>query len=408
MNRSPHTERIQFTNEKAERLSGVLHLPDGIPRTCVLYATCFTCSKDIPIASRLGHALANAGFAMLRFDHAGLGDSEGDFHNNRFGDLASDLMSAAAWLKQRGLPPQLLIGHSIGGGIVLNIAPRLPDVRAVITLAAPANLEHLASLLRKTSEKLDDGGVSVVLGGRRFNFSPAFIDDLETQRPFTQAAQGLGRPLLVLHAPEDETVPYAHGLALFEAASEPRAFVSLDGTDHLLRRLADVDYVATLISGWSSRYVETDHGSTRQDRPAIRDTEVLVRSRRDQRYTQDIYTRDHHWIADEPLIHDGANVGPAPFPLLLSALGACTAMTLQAYAARKTWPLSDVTVRLDHQATKNSQFSISRHIDVEGPLSDTQCERLLEIANRCPVHRALSKAPIQIHTELQASTKIKP
>ncbi|AOV16601.1 hypothetical protein BJI67_05540 [Acidihalobacter aeolianus] len=404
----PRTSRepVHFSNARGERLSGVLHQPaDTQPRACVLFAACFTCGKDIPVAQRLGNALAAAGFAMLRFDLAGLGDSEGDFAAGSFSAQVDDLLHAAAWLEGRGLPPQILVGHSIGGGAVLSAAPRLSTVRAVATLAAPSGLDHLVGLLRAAAEQGDESGLSLTIGGRRFAFSPAFLADLEAQPPFTTDVGALHLPLLVMHAPGDETVPYAHGLTLFEAADEPRGFVSLDGADHLLRRQADVDYVATLIAGWASRYVEARSGARAHRRPVVGDSEVMVRSRAGRRFAQDIYTRDHHWIADEPIALEGDNLGPAPYPLLLSALGACTAMTLEGYAQRKGWPLTAVTVRLEHgvEAEQGGQvLAIARRIEVEGPLDAAQRARLLEIANRCPVHRSLSNAPIRIRTDLTA------
>lgn len=405
MSLHPRVESIQFTNARGENLSGLLHWPTGVPRGCILYASCFTCSKDLPIATRMGQALADAGFAMLRFDLTGIGESEGQFHDTSFSDQVDDLLYAAAWLEQQGLSPQVLLGHSIGGGAVLTAAPHLPHVRAVVTLAAPANLDHLAKLLRTQAHPGDHAGVSVVLGGQSFTFSSAFMADLEAQPPFTETVQTLSQPLLVLHAPDDDTVPYAHGLALFEAAAEPRGFISLDGADHLLRRRADVDYVATLITGWAARYIDDRAGSSQLRKPQVGDAEVVVRSRLGQGFTQDIYTRDHHWVADEPIALDGANLGPSPFPMLLGALGACTAMTLQAYAARKGWTLNRITVRLEHhEVLQGQELGIERHIEVEGALNAAQRSRLLEIANRCPVHRALSSTPIQIRTDLESAS----
>ncbi|AOU98500.1 hypothetical protein BI364_11535 [Acidihalobacter yilgarnensis] len=407
MSPQPQRESIQFTNARGERLAGVLHLPAGTPRASVLYAACFTCGKDIPVALRMGNALADAGFAMLRFDLAGLGESEGNFADGSFSAQVEDLLHAAAWLGQQGLPPQLLIGHSIGGGAVLTAAPKLPSVRAVATLAAPAGLDHLAELLRTAAEHREDGSASLMLGGRRFEFAAAFLQDLERHPPFTEVARTLARPLFVLHAPGDDVVPYAHGLALFEAAAEPRSFVSLDGADHLLRRQVDVNYVATLITGWATRHLEPGQLPKAAPQISLDGTEVLVRNRPGQRFTQDIHTPDHHWVADEPAARDGDNLGPAPYPLLLGALGACTAMTLEGYAAHKGWPLTAVTVRLEHRIEAErgaGALAIERHIELEGPLDAAQRTRLLDIANRCPVHRSLSSAPIAIRTELTPGT----
>lgn len=255
MSSKPYHETIAFTNTQGEHLAGVLHRPAETPKASILYAACFSCDKDIPVAVRLGNALAKAGFAMLRFDLPGLGESEGDFANFSFNTLVDDLTQAAAWMGDIHLAPQILIGHSIGGAAVLATAPMLESVGAVVTLAAPSNLEHLAQLLHNNATRKDDRYVSLPIGGREYHFTTQFLEELKQQPPFTESARVLGKPLLVMHAPDDDIVPYQHGIRLFEAAKNPRSFICLEGADHLLRRQADVNYTANLIANWVSPYI---------------------------------------------------------------------------------------------------------------------------------------------------------
>lgn len=257
MNSKTYRESIVFTNSQGERLVGVLHRPAETPKASILYATCFSCDKDIPVAVRLGNALAKAGFAMLRFDLPGLGESEGDFANFSFNSLVDDLVQAAVWMEGVNLAPRALIGHSIGGAAVLATAPLLASVEAVVTLAAPSNLEHLAQLLHNNATRKGNGAVALSIGGREYHFTTRFLEELKQHPSFTENARVLGKPLLVMHAPGDNIVPIEHGISLFEAAGNPRSFICLDGADHLLRRQADVNYTASLIADWVAPYVRT-------------------------------------------------------------------------------------------------------------------------------------------------------
>lgn len=253
----PRPEPARFANAHGQPLAGVLHRPAGRPRAHVVFAACFTCGKDIPIAVRLARALAGHGFAVLRFDLTGLGESGGSFTESDFESEVDDVLRAAAWLHERFEAPRLLVGHSLGGAAVLEAAARLPDVRAVATIGTPATLDHLADLLHGAAEeRLPDGGLRATIGGQRFTFTRRFMDTLARHSP-REAAARLARAYLVMHAPDDAVVPYAHARALFDAAAEPRAFVSLDDADHLLRRQTDIDYCAGLIAAWASRPLAT-------------------------------------------------------------------------------------------------------------------------------------------------------
>ncbi|MEJ2478612.1 MAG: alpha/beta fold hydrolase [Acidihalobacter sp.] len=249
----PRPETVRFDNARGQSLAGVLHRPAGEVRAHVVFVACFTCSKDIPVAVRIARALARHGFAALRFDLTGLGESGGSFTETDFESEVDDVLRAAAWLEANAEAPRLLIGHSLGGAAVLEAAARLPEVRAVTTIGTPATLDHIAELLHgETEERLPDGALVATIGGQRFTFATHFLDTLARHSP-TQAAARLGRAYLVMHAPHDSVVPYAQARMLFDAAAEPRAFVSLDDADHLLRRQADVDYCVDLISAWAAR-----------------------------------------------------------------------------------------------------------------------------------------------------------
>ncbi|APZ41820.1 alpha/beta hydrolase family protein [Acidihalobacter ferrooxydans] len=249
----PRPARIRFANARGESLAGVLHWPVDAPRAFVLYAACFTCDKDIPVAVRLAHALAQRGYAVLRFDLTGLGESAGDFGDSDFDSEIDDVLHAADWLREHHSAPRLLIGHSLGGAAMLEAAAQLPEARAVVTIGTPATLDHLTGLLHSAAEHpLPDGRFVATIGGQRFTFNARFLATLARHDPAAAAAR-LRQAYLVLHAPRDTVVPYAHARALFDAAREPRAFVSLDDADHLLRRQTDVDYCADLIAAWASR-----------------------------------------------------------------------------------------------------------------------------------------------------------
>lgn len=249
----PRPQPVRFDNARGQPLAGVLHKPAGEARAYAVFVACFTCSKDIPVAVRLARALAQHGFGVLRFDLTGLGESGGSFNETNFESEVDDVLRAAAWLDAHAQAPRLLVGHSLGGAAVLEAAARLPEVRAVTTIGTPATLNHITDLLHGETEKRHpDGGLTATIGGQRFTFAPHFLDTLTRYSP-TQAAARLNRAYLVMHAPADSIVPYSQAHALFDAAAEPRAFVSLDDTDHLLRRQADVDYCADLISAWASR-----------------------------------------------------------------------------------------------------------------------------------------------------------
>jgi len=394
--------KVVFEGSDGAQLAGTLELPDGPPQAWALFAHCFTCGKDSVATSRISRALAKLGVAVLRFDFTGLGHSEGSFTNTGFSSNVDDLVCAAEYLRTNHQAPTLLVGHSLGGAAVLAAAHRIPGTRAVVTLAAPADTAHVLKLMSTAVDEIAaSGDAEVSLGGRSFRIRREFLDDVATQ-PQRDRIRSLGAALLVLHSPTDELVEVDNARQIFEAALHPKSFVAIDGADHLLTRKVDADYVANVIASWASRYLPADQS----DRPPDTHTVgagtgvVKVTESPSGKLVQRITAGGHELVADEPRPM-GDDTGPTPYDLLLSGLGACTSMTVRLYADRKGWPLEGVSVELSHSRihardcaecdTESGMVArIEREIRFEGDLSDEQRARLLDIADKCPVHRTLT------------------
>jgi uncharacterized OsmC-like protein/alpha/beta superfamily hydrolase len=381
--------RFDFANAAGERLSGVLETGPERPRAFAVFAHCFTCDKTSLAATRLTRALAGHGIGVLRFDFTGLGASEGDFGRGLSGDVA-DLVAAAEAMTAAGQPPQLLIGHSFGGAAVLAAAGSLPSVRAVATIAAPFDAEHVLDRIAPAElGAIGDAGddrVPVSIGGRPFELGRAFIDDIRAARQDERIAT-LRRALLVLHSPVDEIVGVDNASRIFLTAKHPKSFVSLDHADHLLRRKADTDYAAAVIAAWASHYLDlADDIAAAAPASGVRVEETGV----GRFEVRAVTAAGHAVLIDEPRSVGGGDAGPTPYDLLAAALGACTAMTCRMYAARKGWPLDGVTVEVGHTGrTATTRDRFVRRIGFAGSLDGDQTARLLEIAERCPVHRTL-------------------
>ena len=407
------SEKIEFPNAQGEMLAARLDRPLGPPRAYALFAHCFTCSKDILAASRLSTALAGAGIAVLRFDFTGLGGSGGDFANTNFSSNVDDLVAAADWLAQHREAPRLLIGHSLGGAAVLAAAGRISGAAAVATIGAPCDPEHVKNLLKDAeAEVRERGEAEISLAGKTFRITRQFLEDIAGQ-PMQEKIAGLRKALLVMHSPTDKVVGIDNAARIFATAKHPKSFISLNGADHLLSRRADSAYAAGVLAAWASRYIEEESGKLEQG-PSLsaQPGQTVVTENGDGPFALSINAAGHPLRADEPEKNGGHDTGPAPYDLLLSALGACTAITLRMVADRKGWPLENVTVRLEHDKvhatdcgeceTREGRIDrIGREIALEGPLDDDQRTRLLEIADRCPVHRTL-------HSEVWVETQLIP
>jgi putative redox protein len=399
------TEQMEFANSKGEKLAALMDLPLGKPNAFALFAHCFTCGKDNLAAKRISERLAMSGIGVLRFDFTGLGASEGEFANTHFSSNVDDLVAAADYLlKSRG-SPAILIGHSLGGTAMLAAANRIPEARAVVTIAAPYEPAHVTGLFKEQIDKIrDQGEVEVALAGRPFRIKREFLDDIAEQR-ITEHLANLRKALLVFHSPTDDVVGIENASRIFASAKHPKSFVSLAGADHLLSKRNDAVYVANVIAAWAERYFEqrTEHSDEQ-----IEIGTVLVRETGGGKFQQEILSGPHRFLADEPVKAGGLDSGPGPYDLLLAALGACTSMTLRLYADHKKLPLERVSVRLVHNRihaedclnceTKEGMVDrIDRSITMEGPLEAEQRKRLLEIADKCPVHRTL-ESEIEIRT----------
>ncbi len=393
--------KVEFESD-GTKLAGLLEASEDSPvRAYALFAHCFTCSKDIAAASRISRALVSLGYAVMRFDFTGLGNSDGDFSNTNFSSNVDDLVAAADFLRNEHRAPQLLIGHSLGGAAVLKAAAHIAEVTAVATIGAPFNAEHVSKQLGSNLSKISsEGQAEIDLAGRKFNIKKQFVDDILSQD--NRHIGKLRRALLILHSPIDEVVNIAEAEKIYQEALHPKSFISLDKADHLLTRAEDSEYVAACISAWASRFLPQAEPTKVSEAP-LSQGHVRV-DERNKRFARDVQTDHHKWIADEPKALGGQDLGPDPYEHILAGLGACTSMTLRMYANRKKLALEDIEVELSHTRSHGEDCEdcegdkkfidvIERNITLRGDLTNEQRKRLIEIANRCPVHLTLENEP---------------
>jgi len=400
------TERFDFPNARGQTLAALLQRPAGEPAAYALFAHCFTCGKDNLAAGRIAEALAERGIAALRFDFTGIGASEGEFANTHFSSNVADLVAAADHLRRAARAPALLVGHSLGGAAVLAAASQIPEARAVATIAAPSDPGHVTGLFKdQVADIRAEGEREVLLAGRPFRIRREFLDDVAEQNLLARV-KDLRRALLVLHSPTDDTVGIDNATRIFLAAKHPKSFVSLADADHLLTHRRDALYAANVIAAWAERYVETAPAEAAGDAPR----KVVVTETGKGKFQQSVAVGPHRFLGDEPVAAGGLDTGPSPYDLLTAALGTCTAMTIRLYADLKALPLAGVSVALTHEKihaadcadceTKDGKIDrIDRTITLEGPLDDAQRARLMQIADKCPVHRTLT-SEVEIRTAL--------
>lgn len=398
--------KLTFPGSSGENLAARLDMPAGAPRAYALFAHCFTCSKDIFAASRIARELTGHGFAVLRFDFTGLGRSEGEFANTNFSSNVEDLAKAADYLRENYRAPEVLIGHSLGGAAVLAAAGEVPEAKAVATIGAPADAEHVIRNFSAAVGEIEEKGVAeVTLAGRGFSIRKQFLDDLKTQAVTDRIAE-LRKALLIFHAPRDEIVGIDNAAALYNAAKHPKSFISLDDADHLLSRHSDAAYVAQVLSAWASRYIDGEERDSVLPFPGPAG-EVGVTETGAGRFQAEVVAGSHRLLADEPAEHGGLDSGPSPYDFLSIALGACTSMTLRLYAERKGLPLERVAVRIHHDKVHAEDCAecegregrvdrFERELQLTGDLDDQARERLTEIADKCPVHRTLEQSSVVV------------
>jgi len=405
---APNSRPLSFPGAFGTTLAARLDAPAGPPLAYAIFAHCFTCSKESKAAATISAALAEHGFAVLRFDFTGLGGSEGDFANTNFSSNVDDLVAAADFLRREHRAPALLVGHSLGGTAVLAAASRIPEAVAVATIGSPLEPDHVLGLLKDSVGKIDsEGDARVDLAGRAFRIKKQFLDDIRSQKVGAEVAR-LGKALMVMHSPRDTIVNIDNASKIFLAARHPKSFVSLDPADHLMSNRADAIYAGQLLADWALRYVPAPQAEV----PSAQPGKVLVRETREGKFTNQVFVGAHVIRADEPLEAGGLDTGPGPYDLLCASLGACTSMTLRAYADFKGIPLERVSVELEHNKiyaadcaeceTREGRLDrIDRQITLEGELDAQQRAKLLEIADKCPVHRTL-------HSEVLIKTRLAP
>ena len=399
-------QRIAFPGSSGELLAGRLDLPGGPIRGYALFAHCFTCSKDLFAVERIASALAGHGIAVLRFDFTGLGASGGEFANTSFSSNVEDLRRAAVYLAEHHGPAELLIGHSLGGAAVLAAAGAIPGAKAVVTIGAPADADHVIERFKAEIPAIESRGEAMVeLAGRRFTIRRQFLEDVRAQ-DVAAKVRDLRRPLLILHAPADEVVGIENAKRIFEAARHPKSFVSLDGANHLLTGREDAVFVAEIVSAWATRYLA--HSMEPADAAPI--GSARVRATGESRFQQLVQTSAHRLIADEPEAFGGLGSGPSPYDYLSIALGACTSMTFQLYAERKGWQLPAFTVEVRHAKVHAKDCAtciaggtglidrFERTITFDEDPGEEVRAKALEIAGKCPVHRTLENRSTVVTT----------
>lgn len=390
-----NSSKVKFLNVNGDELIGYLELPTNqTAHSFVLFAHCFTCNKNFFAAKNISSALTARGYGVLRFDFTGLGESEGDFSESNFSGNVEDLIDAANFLKENYKAPELIIGHSLGGAAAIFAAQQIPEVTALATIGAPSSLNHVTHLLQNELEEIRSLGIaSVNIGGRSFNIKKQFLEDLKTKNLKTIVSQ-LRKPLLILHSPEDNIVEIKNAEELYSAAKHPKSFVSLSGADHLLSKEEDSQYTGELIGSWAQRYLEIPKITLPVSKHEV------VASLGGKGYTTYIKSGNHNFVADEPFNFGGNNYGPSPYDYLSAALAACTSMTIQMYARRKNWALETVETHVNHskshavdcencESTTAKIDTLEREIILKGDLDNKQKSRILEIADKCPVHKTL-------------------
>ena len=403
------SKNIYFSNSRGERLAATLDLPeDEQPISYALFAHCFTCTKSLKAAINIAAALNREKIAVLRFDFTGLGQSEGTFADTNFSTNVADLILASEYLAKKLQPPQIIIGHSLGGAAVIQAAEKIPSLRAVVTIAAPHDPGHVAHLFENMRQQIEENGSAEVnLAGRKFTIKKQFLEDLEMQKLDTHI-KSLKTALMVMHSARDTTVSIDNAANIYKAAKHPKSFISLDDADHLLLKEKDSLYVGMMIAAWSHRYIDTP---VQKETEKINIDNRVTASTGNEDFFTEVFANGHAMIADEPVKYGGTDRGPTPYEYLLAGLGACTSMTLQMYARRKKLPLEKAVVRMTHEkihaddcdhceSAEGKIDRVVREIELLGELNDEQRLRLLEIAERCPVHKTL-------HSEVDIISKLK-
>lgn len=396
------TESLTFKG-KSGQLHGTIEMPAREePRAVAVIAHCFACGRNSLAAVRVARLLADRGIATLRFDFAGLGESEGQLGETGLLGNADDIVSAVAALAERGLVCTMLVGHSYGGAAIIAAASRLPAVVNLVTIGTPFEVDHVLDTIGAEREQIvREGSVRLSIFGRDAVITEEFLAQASNELQMERLAN-LSARLLILHARNDLVVPYEQAERLFLAASGDKDFTTLPGTDHLLTNPDAATQVVGLIDTWFTR---TERPQPPDCRPLSATVKVVTEG---GMFTQFVQSHSHDWLADEPQNLGGDDRGPNPYDHLLAALGTCTSMTIMLYARRKNIPLEKVEIELEHGrehasdclecADEGKRIDVlDRSIRFHGTIDDSQRSDLMRIANRCPVHRTLENR-IEIKT----------
>ncbi len=393
------TRKTEFKSAEGETLAAALDLPER-PHAFALFAHCFSCTKDIKAAREIARALRAEGFAVMRFDFTGLGASEGEFANTNFSSNVDDLVAAADYLRETYEAPSILIGHSLGGAAAIVAASRIPEVKGVATIGAPAEAGHVAKQISEHRDEIEQKGFATVdLAGRPFTIKKQFLEDLENQ-DVTTAAEKLKKPLLIMHAPLDKTVGVENAAKIFAAAKHPKSFISLDDADHLLSKPEDARYAASVLAAWAGRYIGAPAGDL-EPAPATQGANAapsfkggaLAQTVPGEPLAVALSVDGHPMTLDAGAEEGGHDLGPNPTRTVEGALAACGIMTIKMYARRKGWDVQSAEIRIRRGESQDSHApnAYEKELAVSGDLDDEQKARLLEIADKCPVHRLLTQ-----------------
>lgn len=401
------SEKVIFKNKNKEELVGRLDSPvDKRIHSYCIFAHCFTCNKNLKAIKNISDGLTSSGFGVLRFDFTGLGQSDGVFENTDFSHNVDDLIAASKFLEDNYEAPILIIGHSLGGTASIFAAHQLEHIKAYVTIGSPFQPEHVSKLLKsKIDEIQNEGKARVNVGGRGFTIKKDFLEDLQKNK-IDEFLGDLKKPYLIFHSPQDRIVGIKNAELLYTHSHHPKSFVSLDGADHLMSNPKDSSYVGQVISSWATRYLDVFE----KEKDLKTQHQVVASLDKEDGFTTQIALGSHRLQADEPEDFGGNNLGPNPYELVSGGLAACTAMTIQMYAKRKKWNVDTVEVHINHEKNhcsdcenindKNSKIDIfDRDIILKGNLDQKQKQRLLEIANKCPVHKTL-------HSNIEVKTKL--
>ncbi len=396
-------KKVKFEGGSGHLLTAKLDFPpDRAPIAWAVMAHGFTLSKDLSALRNITNAMNVEGIAVMRFDFTGLGESEGEFSEMNFSSNIEDIEAASQFLEQNYSAPSIVIGHSLGGAAAIFAASRLSNIKAVATIGSPSCPEHVQHLFTERLDQIERQGYAKVrIGPRTFTIKKQFLEDIRMQN-MERVLNELNKPILILHSPEDRIVPVSNAAEIYKAARHPKSFVSIPGADHLLSQKKHSSYVGGIIAQWARLYIEIP------PEPRLNPRGKVVAYLDKEGYDTQIRMRQHGLVVDEPESYGGTDFGPSPYDLLCASLASCTVITLQMYARRKEWPLEEVrcyvNFRREHcedcQDVSGAaiQNVFYKSIDFEGPLSEKQIERLLQIAAKCPVHRTLEQSAI-VHTQ---------